>query len=107
MFNGYNAATTSIELSTKSVVEFASDTTVFFTAYIVGKGQSFNAAYEVKGCRRNNQIIDGVVNTYMNTSINVLDPIVSFNLNNTISIKCHNQTTEPIEWAAVIDCVTI
>lgn len=100
-----NTATT--ELLDRDGLKYTAESTVFFTAYIIGKGNN-TAAYEIKGCYlQGTTTISGyVVNTYVDTN-NFTEPTISFNLDGDILLTCTGVATDTIAWTAVIDVVSI
>ena len=100
-----NTATT--ELLDRDGLKYTAESTVFFTAYIIGKGNN-TAAYEIKGCYlQGTTTISGyVVNTYVDTN-NFTEPTISFNSDGDISLTCTGVATDTIAWTAVIDVVSI
>lgn len=100
-----NTATT--ELLDRDGLKYTAESTVFFTAYIVGKGNN-TAAYEIKGCYlQGTTTISGyVVNTYVDTN-NFTEPTLSFNSDGDITLTCTGVATDTIAWTAVIDVVSI
>ena len=88
-------------------LKYKSESTVFFTAYIVGKGTNV-AAYEIKGCYlQGTTTISGyVTNTYVDTN-NFTEPTISFNSDGDITVTVTGVGTDVINWTAVIDFVSI
>ena len=103
--NTVNTATT--ELLDRDGLKYTADSTVFFTAYIVGKGAN-TAAYEIKGCYlQGTTTISGyVVNTFVDTN-NFTEPTITFNSNGEMTVTCIGVSTDTIAWTAVIDVVSI
>jgi hypothetical protein len=100
-----NTATT--ELLDRDGLKYTVESTVFFTAHIVGKGTNV-AAYEIKGCYlQGTTTISGyVTNTYVDTS-NFTEPTISFDSDGDITVSCTGVGTDTIDWTAVIDFVSI
>ena len=100
-----NTATT--ELLDRDGLKYTAESTVFFTAYIVGKGTNV-AAYEIKGCYlQGTTTISGyVTNTYVDTN-NFSEPTISFNSDGVITVTVTGVDTDVIHWTAVIDFVSI
>lgn len=104
---GITNNTASTELLDRDGLKFIVDSTVFFTAYIVGKG--FNtAAYEIKGCYlQGTTTVSGyVTNTFVDTN-NFTEPTIQFNSNGEVTVTCTGVGTDIINWTAVIDVVAI
>jgi hypothetical protein len=100
-----NTATT--ELLDRDGLKYTAESTVFFTAYVIGKG--FNvAAYEIKGCYlQGTTTISGyVTNTYVDTD-NFTEPTISFNSDGDITVTVTGVGTDTIDWTSVIDFVSI
>jgi hypothetical protein len=103
--NTSNTATT--ELLDRDGLKYTVDSTVFFTAYIIGKG--FNvAAFEIKGCYlKGTTTISGyVTNTYVDTA-NFVEPTINFDSDGVMTVSCTGVGTDTIVWTAVIDVVLI
>jgi hypothetical protein len=100
-----NTATT--ELLDRDGLKYTAESTVFFTAYIVGKGTN-TAAYEIKGCYlQGTTTISGyVTNTFVDTN-NFTEPTINFNSNGDITLICTGVDADIIAWTAVIDVVSI
>jgi len=100
-----NTATT--ELLDRDGLKYTAESTIFFTAYIIGKGTN-TAAYEIKGCYlQGTTTISGyVVNTYVDTN-NFTEPTISFNSDGDITLTCTGVAADTIAWTAVIDVVSI
>lgn len=103
--NTVNTATT--ELLDRDGLKYTAESTVFFTAYIVGKGTN-TAAYEIKGCYlQGTTTISGyVTNTFVDTN-NFTEPTINFNSNGDITLICTGVDADIIAWTAVIDVVSI
>ena len=88
-------------------LQYVAESTVFFTAYIVGKGAN-TAAYEIKGCYlQGTTTISGyVTNTFVDTN-NFIEPTISFSSNGEMTVNCTGTTADTIDWTAVIDVVSI
>ena len=100
-----NTATT--ELLDRDGLKYTAESTIFFTAYIIGKGTN-TAAYEIKGCYlQGTTTISGyVINTYVDTN-NFIEPTITFNSDGDITLTCTGVATDTIAWTAVIDVVSI
>lgn len=105
--SGTSVNTASIELLDRDGLKFTADSTIFFTAYVVGKGVN-TAAYEIKGCYlQNTTTISGyVTNTFVDTN-NFTEPTITFNEDGVMTVTCTGVGTDTISWTAVIDVVSI
>lgn len=105
--SGVTSSTASTELLDRDGLKYTAESTVFFTAYVVGKGTNV-AAYEIKGCYlQGTTTISGyVTNTYVDTD-NFTEPTISFNSNGDVTVTCTGVGTDVIDWTAVIDFVSI
>jgi hypothetical protein len=99
------AATT--QLVDREGVSYTANSTVFFSAYIVGQG-THTAAFEVKGCYLNGTTTTAgyVVNTYVDTG-NFAEPVVSFSNQGVMTVMCTGLSNENINWTATFDFVSI
>jgi hypothetical protein len=100
-----NIATT--ELLDRDSLKYTVESTVFFTAYIIGQGINV-AAYEIKGCYlQGTTTISGyVTNTYVDTA-DFIEPTINFNSLGEMTVTCTGADTDTINWTAVIDFVSI
>ena len=105
--SGVTSSASSTTLADRDSMNFTVDSTVFFTAYIVGKGIN-TAAYEIKGCYlQGTTTISGyVVNTFVDTN-NFTEPTINFNSNGVMTVTCTGVDADTIAWTAVIDVVSI
>ena len=105
--SGITNNTASIDLLDRDELKYTADSTVFFTAYIVGKG--FNtAAYEIKGCYlQGTTTISGYVTTTFVDTNNFTEPTINFNEDGEMTVSCTGVGTDTIAWTAVIDVVSI
>lgn len=105
--SGTTVNTASTELLDRDGLKYTAESTVFFTAYIVGKGIN-TAAYEIKGCYlQGTTTISGyVTNTFVDTN-NFTEPTIAFNSNGEITINCTGVDADTIAWTAIIDVVLI
>jgi hypothetical protein len=97
----------SIVLLDRDGLKCSVDSTVFFTAYIIGKGVN-TAAYEIKGCYlQGTTIVSGyVVDTFVDTA-GFVEPSINFNTAGEFTITCTGVIGDAITWTAVIDVVSI
>ena len=104
---GSTSSSVSTELLDREGNNYTALSTIFFTAYIIGKG-THTAAYEIKGCYlAGTTTISGyVVNTYVDSG-NFTEPEISFDSNGTLSVNCTGLTGDTIDWTAVLDIVAI
>jgi hypothetical protein len=100
-----NTATT--ELLDRDGLKYTAESTVFFTAYIVGRGVN-TAAYEIKGCYlQGTTTVSGyVTNTFVDTN-NFSEPTITFDSDGEMTLTCTGTGTDNINWTAVIDVVSI
>jgi hypothetical protein len=105
--SGTTINTASTELLDRDGLKYTAESTIFFTAYIIGKGNN-TAAYEIKGCYlQGTTTISGyVINTYVDSN-NFTEPTISFNSDGDITLTCTGVATDTIAWTAVIDVVSI
>jgi hypothetical protein len=105
--SGSTVNTASAELLDRDGLKYTTDSTVFFTAYIVGKGSN-TAAYEIKGCylQGTTTITGYVVNTFVDTN-NFAEPTINFDSNGEMTVTCTGVGTDTIAWTAVVDVVSI
>lgn len=105
--SGNTTNTDSVELLDRDGLKYTAESTVFFTAYVIGKGSNV-ATYEIKGCYlQGTTTISGyVINTYVDTN-NFVEPTISFNNDGDITVTVTGVGTDVIDWTAVIDFVSI
>ena len=105
--SGTTTNTASVELLDRDGLKYSAESTIFFTAYIVGKGTN-TAAYEIKGCYlQGTTTISGyVTNTFVDTD-NFTEPSISFNSDGDMTLMVTGVGTDTIHWTAVIDVVSI
>ncbi len=105
--SGNTTNTDSVELLDRDGLKYTAESTVFFTAYVIGKGSNV-AAYEIKGCYlQGTTTISGyVINTYVDTN-NFVEPTISFDTDGDITVTVTGVGTDVIDWTAVIDFVSI
>lgn len=105
--SGITNNTDSVELLDRDESNYTANSTIFFTAYIVGKGVN-TAAYEIKGCYlQGTTTISGyVTNTFVDTN-NFTEPTIEFNSDGAMTVTCTGVGTDTIAWTAVIDVVSI
>ena len=86
---------------------FVSDTTIFFTAYVIGKGDN-TAAYQIKGCYLfGTTTVSGfVVDTFVDTA-DFVEPVLAFSPTGELTLTCAGVAGDDINWTAVIDVVLI
>lgn len=82
--------------------------TVFFTAYIVGRGEENTAAYEIKGCYlQGTTVVTGyVVDTFVDTA-EFMEPEISFGSDGMMTLTCFGVIDDTVSWSAVVDIVSI
>lgn len=105
--SGITANTAVVELLDRDEAKYTVDSTVFFTAYIVGKGVN-TAAYEIKGCYlEGTTTISGYVTTTFVDTNSFIEPTINFNSSGEMTVSCTGVGTDTIIWTAVIDVVSI
>ena len=87
--------------------KYTANGTVFFTAYVIGKGTN-TAAFEINGCylQGTTTVTGFVVNTYVDTA-SFAEPIVSFNTSGEMTLSCIGVNGDVIAWTAVVDVVSV
>jgi hypothetical protein len=107
-FTGETETNEAVVLTNSENVLFVANSTVFFTVYIVGQGDSAAAAYEIKGCYINESstLTGYVVNTFVDSD-NFVEPIVVFNEANEIIVTCNGVEEKTIKWTAIADFVIV
>jgi len=105
--SGSTTNTATAELLDRDELKYTAESTVFFTAYIIGQGTNV-AAYEIKGCYlQGTTTISGyVTNTYVDTA-NFTEPTINFDSSGEMTIVCTGINADTINWTAVIDFVSI
>lgn len=105
--SGITTNTASVELLDRDSVKYTAESTIFFTAYVIGKGIN-TAAYEIKGCYlQGTSSTEGyVVNTFMDTA-DFTEPTINFNSSGEMTVICTGVADDVIAWTAVIDVVSI
>jgi len=104
---GITESTGTISLFDRDGNSFVATSTVFFTAYVIGKGVN-TAAFEVKGCyvAGTSTVTGYVVNTYVDTA-NFQEPVFSFDESGLLTVTCTGVDGETVNWTAVVDIVSI
>lgn len=84
------------------------ESTVFFTAYVIGRSITNTAAYEIKGCYLSGTtIVTGyVVNTYVDTA-SFQEPTMTFDNSGELTVQCTGISGDTINWTASIDFVMV
>ena len=84
------------------------DSTVFFTAYVIGRSITNTAAYEIKGCYLNGTttVTGYVVNTYVDTA-SFQEPAVTFDNSGELTVQCTGIAGDTVSWTASIDFVMV
>ena len=105
--SGTTTNTATEELLDRDGLKYTVESTVFFTAYVIGQGVNV-AAYEIKGCYlQGTTTISGyVTNTYVDTA-DFNEPTINFNSLGEMTVNCTGLDTDTINWTAVIDFVSI
>ena len=104
---GSNTADNTVALVDRDGIGYTADSTVFFTAYIIGKATD-TAAYEIKGCyvAGTSSVSGYVVNTYVDSN-SFTAPLITFNSNGEMTVTCTGLTGQNVTWTATIDIVKI
>lgn len=104
---GFTSGQSTATLVDRDGNNFVADTTVFFTAYIIGKGTN-TAAYQIKGCYLfGTTTLSGfVVDTFVDTA-DFTEPNLSFSSSGELVLTCNGVDGDEINWTAVIDVVLI
>jgi len=105
---GTSVGATNVTLKDRDGNNHTANSTVFFTAYIVGRGTSNTAAYEIKGCYlEGTTTVSGyVINTYVDSS-GFTEPSFSFNSSGELTVECAGVVGDTIDWTASIDFVSV
>ena len=105
--SGTTTNTANTELLDRDGLKYTVESTVFFTAYIIGKGNN-TAAYEIKGCYlQGTTTISGYVTTTFVDTNNFTEPTINFNEDGEMTVSCTGVGTDTIAWTAVIDVASI
>lgn len=101
-----NAATA--DLKDRDGNSHTAGSTVFFTAYIIGKSSTGTAAFELKGCyvAGTTSVSGAVANTYVNTSGFPL-PTISFSSGGVMFLTCTGVLGHTTAWSATVDFTKI
>ena len=86
---------------------YTAESSVFFTAYIIGQGTD-SAAYEIKGCYISgvSGVSGYVVNTFVDTN-SFTPPVITFSSNGNLTVSVTGLASDTINWTATIDFVTV
>jgi hypothetical protein len=86
---------------------YTAESSVFFTAYIIGQGTD-SAAYEIKGCYISgvSGVSGYVVNTFVDTN-SFTSPAITFSSNGNLTVTVTGLASDTINWTATIDFVTV
>ena len=105
---GLTTSNETVALTNVENTAFSTSSTLFFTVYIIGKGISNLAAYEINGCYVNdtNTVTGSVLTTYADTGV-TNDPSVSFDINNVLTVNCTGAIDDPMQWTAKIEFIII
>ena len=107
VLTGQTVNALTVDLVDRDGNPYTANSTVFFSAYIVGQGSN-TAAYEVKGCYLSGTTTTAgyVVNTYVDTG-EFTEPTVSFSNQGVMTVTCTGLFGENINWTATFDFVLI
>lgn len=86
---------------------YTAESSVFFTAYIIGQGTD-SAAYEIKGCYISGVggVSGYVVNTFVDTN-SFTSPVITFSSSGNLTVTVTGLASDTINWTATIDFVTV
>ena len=86
---------------------YTAESSVFFTAYIIGQGTD-SAAYEIKGCYISgvSGVSGYVVNTFVDTN-SFTPPVITFSSIGNLTVSVTGLASDTINWTATIDFVTV
>jgi len=86
---------------------YTAESSVFFTAYIIGQGTD-SAAYEIKGCYISgvSGVSGYVVNTFVDTN-SFTPPAITFSSSGNLTVTVTGLASDTINWTATIDFVTV
>jgi len=86
---------------------YTAESSVFFTAYIIGQGTD-SAAYEIKGCYISgvSGVSGYVVNTFVDTN-SFTPPVITFSSSGNLTVTVTGLASDTINWTATIDFVTV
>jgi len=86
---------------------YTAESSVFFTAYIIGQGTD-SAAYEIKGCYISGVggVSGYVVNTFVDTN-SFTPPAITFSSSGNLTVTVTGLASDTINWTATIDFVTV
>jgi hypothetical protein len=86
---------------------YTAESSVFFTAYIIGQGTD-SAAYEIKGCYISgvSGVSGYVVNTFVDTN-SFTSPAITFSSSGNLTVSVTGLASDTINWTATIDFVTV
>jgi len=86
---------------------YTAESSVFFTAYIIGQGTD-SAAYEIKGCYISgvSGVSGYVVNTFVDTN-SFAPPVITFSSSGNLTVSVTGLASDTINWTATIDFVTV
>ena len=107
VLTGQTTTASTTDLLDRDEQSYTAESTVFFTAYIVGQGTN-SSAYEIKGCYINGQngVSGYVVNTFVDTN-NFTVPSVTFDNSGNLTVTVTGKAGDTINWTATIDFVTV
>ena len=86
---------------------YTAESSVFFTAYIIGQGTD-SAAYEIKGCYISgvSGVSGYVVNTFVDTN-SFTPPAITFSSSGNLTVSVTGLSSDTINWTATTDFVTV
>ncbi len=105
---GITVNSSSVALLNRDAEKHTVNSTVFFTAYVIGRSTTNTAAYEIKGCYLSGTttVTGYVVNTYVD-SAGFTEPSMSFNNSGELTVQCTGLAGDTVNWTASIDFVMV
>jgi hypothetical protein len=107
VLTGQTTTTSTATLLDRDGQNYTVESSVFFTAYIIGQGTN-SAAYEIKGCYISgvSGVSGYVVNTFVDTN-SFTPPAITFDNSGNLTVTVTGQAGDTINWTATIDFVTV
>lgn len=110
VLTGQTTTTSTATLLDRDGQNYTAESSVFFTAYIIGQGTD-SAAYEIKGCYISgvsgvSGVSGYVVNTFVDTN-SFTPPAVTFSSSGNLTVSVTGLASDTINWTATVDFVTV